>query len=360
MHLRELQLLNFRNYTDNNFAFTAGLNCVVGNNGRGKTNLLDAIYYLCMCKSHFAGSDRSVLRRGGDFIRLVGQFERLKRSERVVAKVIPGKKKEFERNGNAYSRLVEHIGMFPVVFITPDDTQLAREGSEARRKFMDNTLCQTDPKYLAQLIDYNRLLRQRNALLRKYLETGNYSRELLATYNQQMIGPASYLFTQRNLFVGRFSPVFDRFYRDISGGHESVELRYQSKFREAPLSEQYDQTLASDLRRGYTTAGIHRDDLGFRLNGFPVKRFASQGQLKSFVLALKLAQYDYLKSSQSVAPILLLDDIFDKLDADRVGRLLQLLTEQQFGQVFLTDTDRERVVRVIEGLQIEKKIIEVS
>ena len=360
MHLEKLQLVNFRNYEDARFEFSDKLNSIVGRNGRGKTNLLDAVYYLCMCKSHFTPNDRPVLRRGGEFIRLVGTYRREERQDTVVAKVVPGKRKDFERNGRLHARLMDHIGLYPIVFITPDDTQLAREGSEERRRFVDNTLCQTDPTYLRNLVDFNKLLRQRNALLRQYSETGHYSRELLDTYDRQMVEPVGYIHQHRERFVETFSPVFTEFYQRISGGHEPVELVYQTKLGDAPLPALLEPVLERELRLGRTLVGPHRDDLGFRLNGFPVKRFASQGQLKSFVLALKLAQYDHLRTSHNLTPILLLDDIFDKLDTQRVAQLLELLTEQQFGQIFLTDTDPERVARVTEQLQVEKRVIAIE
>ena len=360
LHLRSIQLTNFKNYETATVEFSGGLNALVGLNGMGKTNLLDAVYYLCMCKSHFGLNDRAVLRRGGEFIRLVGRFERTEEAETIVAKVVPGKRKEFERNGNPYERLADHIGFLPIVFITPDDTQLAREGSEERRRFLDTTLSQTDPEYLRRLMAYNRVLKQRNATLRAFAERGGYNASLLGVYDEQLLEPAAYINARRAEFTHRFVPVFAEYYARISGGQEPVGLTYVSKLNDRPLAELLTAAQESDRRLARTTAGIHRDDLTFRLNNFPVKRFASQGQLKSFVLAFKLAQYAYLREYHRISPILLLDDIFDKLDTHRVRQLLQLLTEQNFGQVFLTDTDPERVGRIAAGLNVPTKILTVE
>ena len=360
LHLRSLQLSNFKNYESATVEFHEGLNAFVGLNGMGKTNLLDAVYYLCMCKSHFGLNDRAVLRRGAEFIRLVGHFERSDRRERVTAKIVPGKRKEFDRNGNPYDRLADHIGLLPIVFITPDDTQLAREGSEERRRFLDTTLSQTDPDYLRQLMRYNRVLKQRNATLRAFAERGGYDASLLSIYDEQLLEPARYIHEKRAAFTHHFVPVFAEYYARISGGQEPVGLTYVSKLHAQELSDLLAESQERDRHLARTTAGIHRDDLTFRLNNFPVKRFASQGQLKSFVLSFKLAQYAYLREYHQISPILLLDDIFDKLDVQRVRQLLQLLTEQRFGQVLLTDTDPERVQRIVRELGVPTRILQVT
>ena len=325
-----------------------GLTCFIGQNGMGKTNLLDAIYYLCMGKSYFNAPDSLIARHGEDFFRLEGRFEREGKKERIVAKVIPRKKKELERNDVPYQRLSEHVGLLPVVMIAPDDTYLVSEGSEARRSFLDNTLSQIDNAYLHQLITYNKLLKQRNALLKQFGEHGRYDRAMVEVYDQQMLAPAQAIHKARNAFMEGFQPLVQQAYAQISGEAESIDCTYRSKLTDTPFSTLLAEAAEKDRILQRSTVGPHKDDLVFEIERYPLKRFASQGQLKSFVLSLKLAQYQVLKEEKNVPPLLLLDDIFDKLDGQRVTQLLQLLQQQAFGQAFITDTDEARLSAIIQ------------
>ena len=359
MHLQLLKLTNFRNYGFQEMKFSPRLNLIAGLNGMGKTNLLDAVYYLCMGKSHFTGTDRNVVRQGEDFFRLEGHFHLNEKEEKIVAKVQPGKLKVFERNSSPYDRLADHVGLLPVVFKAPDDTALALDGSEERRRFLDNTLCQTDQPYLHHLLQYNKVLQNRNALLKQFAEQRYSDPELLEVYDRQMVEPASYIFDKRKGFVAALEPVFNNFYKAICNGKEDVKCIYRSQLFENQLNELLITAREKDRILQRTTAGIHKDDLQFRLDGRPLKSFASQGQLKSFVLALKLAQYHCLKIEKRLSPILLLDDLFDKLDDERVKHLLELLVNGDFGQVFITDTHPERSEELAKhfGSDYEKFII---
>jgi len=349
MFLERIILTHFKNYSSQELECSPGLNCIVGQNGMGKTNILDAIYYLSMGKSHFGGSDRNILQHGAEFFRLEGHFSFPDSKQKVVAKVIPGKRKEFERNDKAYKKLSEHIGRLPLVFIAPDDTQIAHEGSEYRRRFMDNTLSQTDTDYLKHLLVYGKLLKQRNALLKQFGESRTFDPALLSVIDQQMEAPASYIFKSRKTFLDKFNPLLGKTHFIISGKKEKASCRYKSELKELKLAEILKERQEKDRILQRTTGGIHRDDMEFFLDGYSLKRFASQGQLKSFVLSLKLAQFELIKEEKEMAPILLLDDIFDKLDKQRVKQLLGLLIQGSFDQIFITDTDENRVSEIIKS-----------
>jgi DNA replication and repair protein RecF len=360
LFLQQLILTQFKNYSFQKVDFSAKLNCLVGMNGMGKTNLLDAIYYLCMTKSHFTHRDRYVVQQEQEFFRLEGHFQEKDQTEKVVAKVIPNQKKVFEYKDTPYDKLAEHIGRFPVVIIAPDDTSLAREGSEERRRFLDNTLSQLDQEYLAQLLLYNKLLKQRNAFLKQW-EGRRFDPALLEVYDQQLVGPAKAIHAYREAFLADFVPLFKAFYKKISNSREEVGCRYRSQLAdEADYLALLHQNAEKDQLLQRTTTGIHRDDLVLIINGEPVKRFASQGQLKSFVLALKLAQYEQLKQKKNRSPLLLLDDIFDKLDTQRVSQLLELILEADFGQIFITDTDEDRIRKLTAGIEADTRIFIVE
>lgn len=349
-YLDQLTLTNFKNYEQQTISCSPRFNGFVGLNGMGKTNLLDAIYYLCMAKSNFWVPDSGLVRHEADFFRLEGRFTLGEKTERIVAKIQPRKKKVLERNGVPYEKLSEHIGLMPVVFMGPDDTLLISEGSDMRRRFLNNTLSQIDHHYLGQLIIYNRLLQQRNSLLKKWGEEGGYDPDLLQVYDQQMLDPARYIHEQRQAFTGRMVPAFQAMQQRISGQQEEVGLEYQSQLREKPLEAWWQEQADKDRYLQRTNAGIHKDDLKCTIRSYPLKKYASQGQLKSYVLALKLTQYQLLSDQTEEPPLMLLDDIFDKLDARRVGQLLELLIEESFGQVFITDTHEERIASIISNL----------
>ncbi len=359
MFLEQLKLTHFRNYAFQSVAFSPKLNLVTGLNGMGKTNLLDAVYYLCMGKSHFGGTDRNVVKQGEEFFRLEGRFSLKNKQEKIVAKVVPSKQKTFERNDTAYSRISDHVGLLPVVFMAPDDTVLALEGSEERRRFVDNTLCQLDHRYLEELLTYNKVLQNRNALLKQFAERGGYNPTLLSVYDQQLLSPSAYILEKRKHFSGQFLPLFQTYYRLICDDAEEVDCLYRSQLLENELEDLLKESSEKDRLLQRTTVGIHKDDLQFFMNGFPLKRFASQGQLKSFVLSLKLAQHDLLKNEKEILPILILDDLFDKLDDQRVGLLMGLLSKGDFGQVFISDTHPERAEEITKNFdgQYKKFII---
>ncbi len=315
----------------------------------GKTNLLDAIYYLAVGKSYANIPDAYLVKKGTDFFRLEGLFELNGRQEQIVAKVVPRAKKELERNKVPYQKISEHVGLIPIVFIAPDDVQIVKEGSEVRRKFIDNTLSQLDRVYLKQLIEYNKLLKQRNALLKQFAENNTFNTGLLRVYNEQMNEPAHYIFEQRNRFVNSFHPVLMRVAASLSSENDVVNCKYQSPLEGRNFEQLLIDTEEKDRYLQRTTTGIHKDDLIFSIDEFSLKKFASQGQLKTFILSLKLAQYEFLKAQTNYLPLLLLDDIFDKLDESRVANLLRILKTDQFGQIFITDTHNNRIIQILEG-----------
>ncbi|MEM7104984.1 MAG: DNA replication/repair protein RecF [Bacteroidota bacterium] len=347
MILKKIVLTNFKNYEYQKLDLSTGLNCFVGQNGSGKTNLLDAIYYLCMCKSYFSMPDSAIIRKSTDFFRLEGQFENNKDKETIVAKNRQRTKKVIERNGVPYQKLSDHVGFIPVVMIAPDDTSLAKEGSEERRKFINNTLSQLDNQYLSNLIRYNKVLSHRNAALKQFGKTGKVDYRLIDTYDSQMIAPAAYIHQMRKDFVMTLQPLLYHHYAVISSEREAISCMYKSALNEMPFEDILLRSREKDVLLQRSTAGIHKDDLVFKINDDPIKRFGSQGQLKSFVLSLKLAQFDLIREGCGKPPLLLLDDIFDKLDEKRVKQLLTLLQDGNFKQVFITDTHEERVKTIL-------------
>ncbi|MFN7116970.1 MAG: DNA replication/repair protein RecF [Saprospiraceae bacterium] len=350
MHIEQLKLTNFKNYEQQSIVCSPQVNCFVGLNGMGKTNLLDAVYYLCMTKSHTGLTDSNVVRHGADFFRLEALFQKDGKRDKIVAKVMPRKKKEFERNDVPYPRLADHIGTYPVVIIAPNDTSIILEGSEVRRRFLDNTLSQLDPLYLRALLHYNKILEQRNALLKQFAERRSYNESLLETYNAQLIEPAQLICNKRQEFITSFCKILQDIYQFIAMQRESIDCQYESKLIDTSFAQLLAESVEKDRALQRSTTGIHKDELDLKINGYSAKQFASQGQLKSLVLALKLAQYEILRREKKMQPLLLLDDIFDKLDKTRVSQLLKLLLEKSFGQIFITDTDEHRVTEIVEQL----------
>lgn len=353
LKLERFTLTHFKNYSHQQIECHPRWNCYVGKNGMGKTNLLDAIYYLAIGKDYGGLPDAYLTQHHAEFFRLDGLFLVQEKKERIVVKVIPRKKKEIEKNGIAYDRISEHLGLIPIVYICPDDTDIVKEGSEVRRKFLDNTLSQIDRKYLQYLITFNRLLKQRNALLKQFAEQQTFNSSLLRVYNLQMTEPAAYLHLVRKQFTGRFNEILRQVVTHLSSDHEAVSCVYQSDLHETALDKLLLDAEEKDRHLQRTTTGPHKDELQFHLEDKPLKRFASQGQLKTFVLALKLAQYELLRAEKNELPLLLLDDIFDKLDQTRVKNLLQYLQDHHFGQVFITDTHPERIVSILDDFQLD-------
>lgn len=360
MYLRKLSITGFKNYEQADFEFSAGINCFVGNNGVGKTNLLDAIHYLSFCKSWFTSLDLQNIRHGGEFFALHGTFDRGDETPDLVQCIQKrNQRKRFLLNRKEYERLADHIGMIPLVMISPYDRDLINDGSEMRRKYVDSVISQFDKNYLTALIQYNKALVQRNALLRSFADNRFFDAVALEPWDEQMISHGTQITARRIIFLEQFLPLFRDYFRYISSGSESVEIRYESQCTPENYREMFHGALKADRAAQHCTAGIHRDDLEFLLDGYPVKRYGSQGQQKSFVIAIKLAQFDYTCNIKGFKPILLLDDIFDKLDDLRVAQLIRLVNENSFGQVFITDTSRERIHSVFDTMQIPHRTFEL-
>ncbi len=360
LQLRSLILTNFKNYENQRLDFCEKVNGLVGQNGAGKTNLLDAIYYLCMCKSYFSMPDSAIARHEQDFFRAEGHFHKQDEQYKVVSKVRLRRKKELECNDVVYAKLSEHIGLLPVVIIAPDDTRLATEGSEYRRKFIDETLSQLDSQYLKHLIHYNKVLTQRNAALKQMAANGRFDEALISVYDTQLLPDAAYIHTKRQVFLNDFLPIFINLYAQIAQDREAVNCHYKSALNDCTMQQLLDNNRQKDQILQRTTGGIHRDDLVFSINEKPVKRFASQGQLKSFILSMKLAQFELFRQQKNETPILLLDDIFDKLDESRVEQLMTLLLGDNFEQVFITDAHEQRLTDLLVKTGVEHKMFRVS
>lgn len=360
LRLQYLRLYNFKNYAEAELELHPKLNVFVGANGSGKTNILDAIYYLAYSKSYFNTVEAHNIRHHQDQFSLEGRFLRGDATDQILCTYSRADRKRLFRNKKEYQRLSEHIGRIPTVIISPSDADLITSGSEMRRKFMDGILSQTDPIYLQHLLDYQRLLTQRNALLKYFAANRTFDAEQLHLYNRQMEVPAHYVHGARTEFVKSFNPLFAETYQAIADGQEEVEIRYKSPLNKQSWEDLMAENESKDRVLQYTSSGIHREDLVFGMNEHPVKRVGSQGQKKSFVIALKVAQFDFLKASIGIAPVLLLDDIFDKLDADRVSSLIQLVHGSKFGQIFITDTHDDRTAEAIRGVSEDYAMFKVS
>lgn len=360
MWLKNITLLNFKNYADASISFSKTVNAFVGDNGAGKTNLLDAIHYLCLCKGYFNPIDSQQIKTGEDLFLIQGDFERKEKNEKITCGVKRNQKKQFKRNKKEYDKLANHIGLFPLVMISPYDTNIIMEGSEERRRFMDNVISQTDTHYLDELILYNRHLLNRNALLKQIAVTRSYDPTLLEIYNDQLVQSGDKIYAKRKQFMADFIPLFDHYYQFITEDKEQVSLQYQSQLSDTPFEKLLLQSIEKDKVLERTTTGIHKDELVFTITEMPLKKFGSQGQQKSFLIALKLAQYAYLQKYKGFKPLLLLDDIFDKLDDRRLHKLMQMVSHHDFGQIFITDTGRERVQAVFQKIEVPITLFEVT
>lgn len=350
LRLERLTLYQFKNYESLEITFDKSVVCFLGNNGEGKTNLLDAIHYLSFSKSYFNTIDGQNIRQGEEQASVSGEFERQGQPEMIHCAIRKSQRKIFKRNHKEYERLSEHIGLFPSVMITPYDIELILEGSEVRRKFIDATISQYSAAYLENLMQYNQALQQRNNLLKTMNRSGSFSSELLEPWDHRLSMHADIINRERAAFIEAFSPVFLEVYHHISGGKEEVKISLQAEHADAPLIDKLAQCRERDRVLERTTVGPHKDDLDFLLNGRSLKKFASQGQQKSFLIALKLAQYLILKKNTQLVPILLLDDLYDKVDETRVLNLLQWLIEHHPGQVFITDTHVDRIPALLQRL----------
>jgi len=361
MWLKHLTVLNFKNYSESTLAFLPEVNAFTGANGAGKTNLLDAIHYLSLCKSYFNPIDSQHIKRGEEWFMVQGDFERDDLSDHISCSLKRNQKKQFKRNKKDYTRLADHIGQFPLVMISPNDSIIITEGSEERRKFVDNVISQTDNKYLDTLIQYNKILLQRNTLLKNIKEKGVFDIGLLEVLNIQLSEVGEVIYERRKRFMEEFLPAFQRHYSFLSESAEEVSLVYESALHHQRLERLLEESLDKDRALERTTQGIHKDDLLFTIHtDMPLKKFGSQGQQKSFLIALKLAQYSFLTAQKNFKPLLLLDDIFDKLDDRRTKMLMQMVSNDEFGQIFITDTNAGRIRHIFEEIGQPIRIFDIS
>ena len=360
MYLRKISLVNFKNISSQTFDFQDKINCFVGDNGVGKTNVLDAIYYLSFAKSYFNPVALQNIKHGEDFFMIEGSYVLADRDEKIVCSLKKGQKKVLKRNGTAYEKFSEHIGQIPLVIISPADRDLIVEGSETRRKFIDGVISQQDKVYLQSLIQYNKVVSQRNALLKYFAANRHFDALNLKIYDEQLISIGNVIYTKRKNFLERFVPIFNEKYQMISEDKETVNLVYKSQLQTMSFEKLLEHNLEKDRIVQYSTTGIHKDDLSFDIGDYPIKKFGSQGQQKSYLIALKLAQFQFIKEQSSVVPILLLDDVFDKLDEHRVSQIINLVNKDEFGQIFITDTHAERTEEVVKKSNKPYKIFNLN
>ena len=356
MYLKKISLFNYKNFSEVNFDFDNKINCFVGKNGIGKTNVLDAIFHLSYGKSYFNPLAVQNIKHGEEFFVIEGEFEKKDRSEIVICSLKKGQKKILKRNGKQYDKFSEHIGFIPLVIISPADIDLIVEGSETRRKFIDTVISQLDSNYLNQLIQYQKTLSQRNALLKYFALNQVFETDTLSIYNQQLDELGKIIFEKRKVFLADFVPIFNKHHQTITGSAETVQLVYESQLFEKDLLQLLQESINKDRVLQYTSAGIHKDDLSFEIDHYPIKKFGSQGQQKSFLIALKLAQFEFVKKNSGENPILLFDDIFDKLDETRVGKIIEMVNNSDFGQLFISDTHPERTEAKIKSTHQSYKI----
>ncbi|HLU88363.1 MAG TPA: DNA replication and repair protein RecF [Cyclobacteriaceae bacterium] len=360
MHLKNIHLTQFKNFSSVQIALSPEINCFLGNNGSGKTNLLDAVHYLCLTKSAVNAIDLQNIMHGHSFFAIKGEFQKKAKSVEIKCIVEAGKKKQLINNGKAYDKMSEHVGELPVVLIGPDDTQLIKGGSEERRKFFDGMLAQLDRQYLENLIRYQHFWKQRNALIKKFAETDRVDTILLEPYNEELIHLSQAIARKRAEFLESYAPLLVRHYVEISGIQEDVRIRYETHCLEQNFPGRFRSSLKKDLFLKRTSLGTHKDDFVFDIAGYPLKRFGSQGQQKSFLIALKLAQFHTLKDQKQTVPILLLDDIFDKLDDQRIKNLVALVARKEFGQLFITDARPERSRTILRDINSNISFFEVA
>ena len=359
MKLQRLSLTNYKNISVASYTFDARINCFIGKNGVGKSNVLDAIYHLCFGKGYFNPSAIQNIQFERDFFVLDGVFEKQEREEHIICSLKRGAKKTIKRNGKIYDKISAHIGLLPLVIISPSDRDLIIEGSATRRKFIDGVMGQTDKSYLQDLLNYNKVVAQRNALLKYFVANQTFDPTTLEIYNEQLIQLGTQIHQKRVAFLKTFIPIVKSHYKSISEREETIEIEYESDLHQLDFRTLLDQNLTKDRSAQFTTAGPHKEDLNFLIHAQPIKKFGSQGQQKSFLIALKLAQFDFIKAQAGVPPIVLLDDVFDKLDQDRVSLIMQLVERDHFGQIFLSDTHQERTLAALATTQLSYTLFEL-
>ena len=359
MYLQKISLVNFKNITSKTFSFEKKITCFVGNNGVGKTNVLDAIYYLSFAKSYFNPIAGQNIQHGEEFFMIEGDYNINERIETIVCSLKRGQKKVLKRNGKIYDKFSEHIGQLPLVIISPADRDLITEGSDHRRKFMDGVISQQDKNYLSALIAYNKTISQRNALLKYFAANRTFDALNLKVYNEQLIEYGTRIYEKRKVFLEEFTTIFNAKYEVISGDKEQVNLTYKSQLHDVSFKKLLEDHLEKDSVLQYSSVGVHKDDLNFEIGSHPIKKFGSQGQQKSYLIALKLAQFEFIKKQANVIPILLLDDIFDKLDEHRVSQIIDLVNKDEFGQIFITDTHYSRTEDVVKRSYKEYEIFQL-
>lgn len=360
MYLNKLTLANFKTYSELTVEFSPKVNSFVGNNGVGKTNLFDSIYYLAFCKSFFNNQDNDSVKHDEDYFLIEGDFIFEDRSEKISCAYSKDQKKKVRRNDKEYPRLADHIGLVPLVMVSPADGSLILEGSEERRKYMNNVISQFDRMYLEDVILYNKALAQRNKILKEYSRGSYFDEDLLAIWDEKISETGDRIFERRKDFVAELTPIFQKYYQIISCGHEKVELQYHSQLADGKMMELLERERSRDRAAQFTTVGIHRDDLSLQLSGYPIRQQGSQGQQKTYLVSLKMAQYDFLKKVSGVRPLILLDDVFDKLDSERVTQIISLVAEDHFGQIFITDKDQAHLMKILGSLQVENKLFMVE
>ena len=356
MFLKRISVLNYKNFSDATFEFDHKINCFVGKNGIGKTNILDAIYHLANGKSYFNPLAVQNIKHGEEFFVIDGEFEINSRMEQIVCSLKKGQKKTLKRNSKPYEKFSDHIGFIPLVIISPADRDLIVEGSETRRKFIDSVISQLDNSYLQKLIQYQKVIIQRNALLKYFALNHVFEKDTLSIYNEQLISFGQTIFEKRKTFLTDFIPIFNKYHQEITNSAETVQLVYQSDLFEKDTFTLLEENLNKDRALQYTSVGVHKDDLSFEIDHYPIKKFGSQGQQKSFLIALKLAQFDFVKKRSGEKPILLFDDIFDKLDEFRVSKIIEMVNNEEFGQLFISDTHPERTENIVKTTHQSYKI----
>lgn len=355
MILEHLSIVNFKNIQEAELDLSSKLNCFVGLNGAGKTNVLDAIYYLSFCKSAFNSIDSQNVRHNADFFLVQGNYRNADATESISCGLKIDHKKVVKRNGKVYSRLSEHIGHIPLVLVSPNDIELILGGSEERRSFMDMIISQYDATYLHEVIRYRRALQQRNLLLKQ----DSVDADFIAIYEEEMALSGEVIYAIREQFVDEFEIIFQQIFSNLASSSEKVSLEYMSNCEKGSILSLIQQNRTKDELMGFSLIGVHRDDLRMSLGGYPIKKEGSQGQNKTFLISLKLAQFEFLRRRNGQTPILLLDDIFDKLDSSRVGNILKLVSQDVYGQIFITDTDRSLISDLIARTGMDSRIFEV-